>query len=175
MTLIRATTYVGIASVLSAWLAAAGGMSVSSENPQPRPRPVDTSTQALAHEVEAQASRLRTRLSAAPAPHEPLRNPFAFASREASRPARAGSTSSAAAPVLDANPPEPALTLAGLAERETAGGVERTAMITADSDELFMLVEGDTLGGRYRVKSIAAETVELTDLVTGATRRLSLR
>jgi hypothetical protein len=48
-------------------------------------------------------------------------------------------------------------------------------MITADSDELFMLIEGDTLGGRYRVKSVGADVVELTDLVTTATRRLALR
>ena len=40
-------------------------------------------------------------------------------------------------------------------------------MITADSDELFMLIDGDTLGGRYRVKSIGADAVELIDLVTG--------
>jgi hypothetical protein len=172
MTLTRATTYVGIASVLSAWLAGAGGLSVSPEITQPRPRPIDVATQDLANDVQTQASRLRTRLSAAPAPREPIRNPFAFASREVPRPARAGT---AVPQPADLNPPEPPLTLAGLAERETPDGVVRTALITSDSDELFMLVEGDTLGGRYRVKTIAAETVELTDLVNGATRRLTLR
>ena len=48
-------------------------------------------------------------------------------------------------------------------------------MITADSDELFMLIEGDTLGERYRVKAVGPEVVELIDLVTTATRRLTLR
>ena len=175
MTLTRATTYVGIASVLSAWLATAGGLSVSPASPHATPRPVDSATQALANEVQTQASRLRTRMSAAPAPHEPFRNPFAFGTREAPRPSRTASPTQTAAAALETNPPEPPLTLAGLAERETPAGVVRTAMITADSDELFMLVEGDSLGGRYRVTAIAAEAVELIDLVTGATRRLTLR
>ena len=48
-------------------------------------------------------------------------------------------------------------------------------MITADSDELFMLTEGETLGGRYRVKAVTETAVELIDLVTGASRRLVLR
>jgi hypothetical protein len=48
-------------------------------------------------------------------------------------------------------------------------------MITADSDELFMLSEGETLGGRYRVTAISETGVELIDLVTGASRRLVLR
>ncbi len=42
-------------------------------------------------------------------------------------------------------------------------------MITADSDELFMLIEGETLGGRYRVKTVGPDLVELTDLVTAGT------
>jgi hypothetical protein len=48
-------------------------------------------------------------------------------------------------------------------------------MITADSNELFMLVEGDVLGGRYKVKEVGADAVELTDLVTNAIRQLTLR
>jgi len=48
-------------------------------------------------------------------------------------------------------------------------------MITADSDELFMLTVGGTLGGRYRVTAISSDAVELSDLVTGGTRRLTLR
>jgi len=63
----------------------------------------------------------------------------------------------------------------GVAEKKTDQGSVRTAMITADSDELFMLTEGETLGGRYRVKTIGEDAVELTDLVTGASRRLALR
>jgi hypothetical protein len=174
MTPTRATTYVGLASVLVTWLAGAAGLSVTSNSPQPQPQRAETSaTQALADEVQAQASRLRGRLASAPAPREPFRNPFAFASR-AVRPAPS-SVATAQKPLVAALPGEPPLQLVGVAERETSTGTVRTAMITADSDELFMLVEGESMGGRYRVKSVGAETVDLTDLVTGATRRLALR
>jgi hypothetical protein len=72
-------------------------------------------------------------------------------------------------------PPEPPLQLAGVAEQETDGVTVRTAMITADSDELFMLTVGASLGGRYKVTAISSDAVELSDLVTGGTRRLALR
>ena len=72
-------------------------------------------------------------------------------------------------------PGEPPLHLVGIAERETPAGVIRTALITADSDELFMMLEGEMLGGRYRVKAVFPDAVELTDLVTDTPRRLSLR
>jgi hypothetical protein len=78
-------------------------------------------------------------------------------------------------PPTERGPGEPPLQLVGIAEHETPAGVVRTALITADSDELFMLVEGETLGGRYRVKTVFPEAVELTDLITSTARRLSLR
>jgi hypothetical protein len=176
MTPTRATAYVGLASVLVAWLAGAAVLSVTTSWPEPQAPRVETSpTQAIADEVQAQASRLRGRLAVAPVPREPLRNPFAFAPRTV----RAEHASAAAAPKplkpVSELPAEPPLQLVGVAERETPTGVVRTAMITADSDELFMLVEGDTLGARYRVKTVGADVVELADLVTGTTRRLALR
>jgi hypothetical protein len=174
MTPTRATTAVGLASVLVAWLAGAAGLSVTSSSHQPQVQRSETSaTQALADDIQAQASRLRSRLATAPAPRQPLRNPFTFATRVV-RPAQ-GLTTVAPKPLVTAPPGEPPLQLVGVAERETSAGTIRTAMITSDSDELFMLLEGETLGARYRVKTVAAESVELTDLVTGTTRRLALR
>jgi hypothetical protein len=176
MTPTRATAYLGLASVLVAWLAGAAGLSVAPSTPGPQPgRSERTSTQRLADEIQSQASRLRGRLATAPAPRQPARNLFAFAPR-AIRPSRAAAA--AIPPVLDRvpeSPGEPPLQLVGVAERDTPAGRVRTAMITADSDELYMLIEGDTLGGRYRVKAVGADVVDLTDLVTSGTRRLSLR
>jgi len=174
MTLLRATTYAGVASLLAAWLASASGVPAPSASPAPQPRPAVSATQALADDVQAQTARLRGRLAAAPAPRTPARNPFTFVTR-AERPL-AGSARPAptieAAPAL---PPEPPLQLVGVAEQEANGAIVRTAMITADSDELFMLTVGASLGGRYRVSAIAADAVELSDLITGGTRRLALR
>jgi hypothetical protein len=176
MTFTRATAYVGLASVLVSWLAGAAGLSVTPRPPAPQPpRAEAATTQALADEIQGQASRLRDRLAAAPLPHEPIRNPFAFAAR-AVRPSRSSATAAAKPAAAEAVPtPEPPLQLVGVAERTTPAGIVRTALITADSDDLFMLIDGDTLGGRYRVKAVSADAVELLDLVTGATRRLALR
>jgi hypothetical protein len=71
--------------------------------------------------------------------------------------------------------PEPPLSLIGVAEQQTPTGPARTAIVTADSDEIYMLKEGDVLGARYRVKAVGPDSLELTDLVTGAVRHLVLR
>jgi hypothetical protein len=176
MTPARATAYVGLASVLVAWLAGASGLTGSSSSPQPpAPRAETSATQVIANEVQLQASRLRVRLAAAPVPREPSRNPFTFASAVVHQPGATTTARKVAAPATPVPPPERPLQLVGVAEQETPTGAVRTAMITADSDELFMVAEGDTLGGRYRVKAVGQDVVELVDLVTSATRRLSLR
>jgi hypothetical protein len=170
----RATAYVGLSSVLAAWLATAAGLTVAPAQQEP-PAPVSSAhAQQLADEIQVQATRLRERLAAAPVPRQPFRNPFAFAPRIAATTRRAVSPAPAV-DAADAPPPEPPLQLVGVAERKTDTGSIRTAMITADSDELFMLTEGETLGGRYRVKAVTETAVELIDLVTGASRRLVLR
>jgi hypothetical protein len=172
----RATAYVGLALVLVAWLAGAAGIAVTSPSPQPQPGHVGVSaTQALADEVQAQASRLRARMARAPAPRTPVRNPFAFAKRTATPAQEPPGVLPKPLGPAQSGPGEPPLQLVGIAERETPAGVVRTALITADSDELFMMVEGDTLGGRYRVKTVFPDGVELTDLTTSMARRLSLQ
>jgi hypothetical protein len=174
MTPTRATAYVGLGSVLVAWLA--GAAAVGPGSPQyPTERPEISATQALANEVQSQTSRLRGRLAVAPAPREPSRNPFTFVSRTVKPTLVPTGTTGKSNATIPATPPEPPLQLVGVAERETPSGPVRTAMITADSDELFMLIEGETLGGRYRVKTVGPDLVELTDLVTAGTRRLTLR
>lgn len=172
----RATMYVGLALVMVAWLATASGVSVSPPRPRPQPSAPVSATQALADDVQAQASRLRERMSTAPVPRAPLRNPFAFATIPPARPADQPIVGLSQPREAAADTPsEPPLQLVGVAERQTPSGLVRTALLTADSDELFMLVAGDTLGGRYKVGAIDADAVDLTDLVSGATRRLVLR
>jgi hypothetical protein len=177
MTPKRSMGYVGLTFAAAAWLANAAGLSLNSSPPPPAStdRAELSSTQVIANEVQTQAVRLRNRLASAPAPRQPSRNPFAFAAPIARQPNAPTGTAGRTTIAQPSAPAEPPLQLIGVAERETPTGVVRTAMITADSDELFMLVEGDTLGARYRVKSVAPQAVELVDLVTTGTRRLALR
>ena len=174
MTSRRAVAYIGGASLLLAWLAAASG---DAQRPRqvraPAPAGDEAVVQTLATDVQAQAMRLRHRLAAAPAPR-PVRNPFAFEMRE---PRAARRAPPIAAPVVEAAPVpiEPVLMLVGIAEQNTATGLVRTAMISTDTDELLMMTEGQTIALRYRVAAIGADVVELTDVTTGATRRLSLQ
>jgi hypothetical protein len=176
MTAKRAAGILGGALLLAAWLSSAAGLmrqEPEAAPPAERDKPDDTVT--LAAEVQAQTLRLRNRLASAPAPHEPFRNPFAFSSRTA--PERKESAPPVAdAPAPEPGPPlEPAIELIGVAEKETAKGLARTAIIAALSGELFLVKEGETLAARYRVGPVSADAVELNDLLTGTVRRLALR
>jgi hypothetical protein len=177
MTFKRAAAYIGGASLLGAWLSSAAGLSTQFQAGPEQPNPVKTSgTETLAADVQAQAARLRERMASAPAPQEPVRNPFAFAVREVPRQRQAApSPSPILSPAPRASVVEPMLELIGVAEQQSEKGPVRTAMIVAESGELFMLKAGELLGATYRVKAIGAEAVELTDVATGAIRRLALR
>ena len=59
--------------------------------------------------------------------------------------------------------PEPLLQLVGVAADQSAEGAVRTAIITAEGGEMFMVKAGDSIGGRYKVESVGVDTVELTD------------
>jgi hypothetical protein len=162
--------------LLVAWLSSAGGL-MRQADPPPAARPVvPTDTSSVAAEVQAQTERLKNRLASAPAPQEPVRNPFMFAPRAAPerRPAAARADTETLAPVTGPLL-EPAIELIGVAEAASANGVVRTAIISALSGELFLVKEGETLASRYRVGAVAANAVELTDLLTGDVRRLALR
>ena len=167
----RAAAYLVGGILLAAWLASAAGVSMR-PRPAPLPRRSAEAAQldAVAANVQSQASRLRERLASAPALQAPVRNPFAFAAREAPAPAPKPQPVVATPAFIQRLIAEPELNLLGVAQE----GSVRTAMI-GSGDELLMVTEGQTVAGRYRVGKVGADAVDLIDLGTGATRRLSLR
>jgi hypothetical protein len=176
MTAKRAAAYSGAAMLLLAWLASAAGLvRQTPEEPEPERAPQPNSTSTIADEVHAQTLRLKARLASAPAPQEPVRNPFAFAARPSAerRPAARPAADDEPAPI--GPPAEPAIELIGVAENETPEGLSRTAIISALGGELFLVKEGETLAARYRVGSVSRDAVELNDLLLGTVRRLALR
>jgi hypothetical protein len=180
MTIRRAALYVVGGTLLLAYLAAADN-SPARHSGQPRDdsarRTAQAQPDALAADVRAQAVKLRDRLATAPAPDAHGRNPFGFGAPSephavgAPRGVRAATIENAPAPV----PPDPPLTLMGVAEDAPAGKVQRTAIIGGTGDELYMVTEGDSVAGRYQVTAIGADIVELKDLQTGGYRRLAMR
>jgi hypothetical protein len=177
MTANRAAAYCGGGLLLLAGLSYAGARGSQVPPAHEPARPVETAgTASIAADVQAQTARLKARLAEAPAPQEPARNPFAFASRDAVAPrGRRAMKPVEAEPQAPLVPAEPAIDLVGVAESQTPTGVVRTAIISALSGDLFLVKEGETIAARYRVKSVGSDAVELTDLTTGAVRRLALR
>jgi hypothetical protein len=172
MTPTRVVAYLGAGVLTLAWLSSAAGVGEQSPAPQRAPQPVQTAgTESLASEVQAQAARLRERLATAPTPQSPHRNPFAFAPRPEPRLVRP-ETANAPAPLPL---PDPPLFLVGIAEDKTPAGQERTAILTAEGGEMFMVKVGEAIGARYTVKAIGTDAIELTDLVTNSLRRIALR
>jgi hypothetical protein len=175
MTPTRAAAYLGCATLCAAWLASAAGVGEKPVDPVAGPQPVQSSgTETLAEDVQAQALRLRERLATAPAPRQPSRNPFAFAPK-AAPPSRASASPASKAVAPPVVFPEPVLLLVGVAADQTAAGLLRSAIITAEGGEVFIVKTGDFIGGRYRVEAIGADAVELSDRTNGAVRRLALR
>ena len=175
MTAKRAAAYSGAALLLLAWLASAAGLvRQAPHTPEPEHASQPDVTSLLAAEVQAQALRLKTRMASAPAPQEPLRNPFTFSPRPAERRAPQARPVTEEAPAIGP-PAEPAIELIGIAEDETPDGVARTAIISALGGELFLVKEGETLAARYRVGAVSSDAVELNDLLLGTVRRLALR
>jgi hypothetical protein len=174
----RVAACIGFGTLLVAWLASAIGVSPSPRQARaPRPNPDDARVVALASDVQSQAARLRKRLASPAALQPPSRNPFTFAARERWRrdPQPAEAAAAAAPDALAPAATEPMLALIGIAEDKADGGVVRTAMITGEAEDLFLVVRGDSVAGRYEVVAIGADAVELKDLTTGAIRRLALR
>lgn len=173
----RIAAYLGGGCLLAAWLASAASTSrQAAVEPPPPSVPATSNTEALAAGVQAQAARLRQRIAGAPAPAAPARNPFVFAARELVPAPRLAPRRIEPGPATDAPvPAEPQFELVGVAEEQSANGIVRTAMITGDGDELFMLTEGQVLAGRYRVTVVGSDVVQLESLTTGAIRRLALR
>jgi hypothetical protein len=175
MTFRRAALYVGGASLLVAWFSSAASLSFRSPGPQVLhvEHPVAL-TDGLAGRLQVQRQLLRQRLAAAPVPQQPVRNPFAFRPRavRSAPPPPVERTPVAAAPL---SPPEPVLTLIGVAERTRDAGAERTAMIATEAGQLILARVGDLVLQRYKVTAIGADAAELSDVATGGVRRIALQ
>ena len=172
----RVATWMFGAAVLGAWLASAASDTGQRHETKAAAPAVPNAVDRLAADVQTQAVRLRHRLDTAPAPQPPLRNPFTFAPRVQAvpRPARVAATSiPLSAP--PAEPAEPMLELIGIAEKQAAEALVRTAMISNDSGDLIIVTVGQRLVGVYDVTAIGHDAVELKHATTGAIRRLSLR
>jgi hypothetical protein len=139
------------------------------------PHPAAPGPDAIAVEVRSQAARLHARISQAPAPDLNPRNPFAFVA--APRPLRPNAAMVHAAVVDEpaAVAPPPALVLMGIAEEGTPTAPRRTAILSAQGDDIVMVTEGQLLLGRYKVTKISVDAVELEEVATKAYRRLALQ
>jgi hypothetical protein len=105
---------------------------------------------------------------------EPQRNPFRFAERPIPAPAsRDLAAVVEAPPPIDVPPPGPHVSVAGIAEEQLEGRVERTAILSSPMGVLLVHV-GDTVLDDYRVNLIEAESVELVRVSDGTSTRLTL-
>ena len=182
----RAVAIVTSTGMILTWLA-----TVASPRPEPalspppvaqvragatgRPDPTD----ALSFDVERESARLRVRMAEAPAPRRSGRDPFRFAERRPVEPARVRVQRSVHQPSMDlaAQTPvaaPPAIKLIGVAERATADGTVRTAVLSGAAD-VFLVGVNEQVLGRFTVVAIAAEAVEVVDSTTGQSLRLAMR
>ena len=162
------------ATVLAGWLASspssnAPASTAVSRPPSPRP---DAQP---ANDIEQQATRLQSRLRAERAYSEPQRNPFRFADREAAGPQIGERASIPELPTepVDVGPVAPPVSVAGIAEEQIDGRVERTAILSSPLGVLLVR-EGEEILGYYRVTRIEGEAVEVVGLADGVPLRLTL-
>jgi hypothetical protein len=161
------------ATVLAGWLASSPPSNApttgrtAASNPAPRRR-VEAAT-----DIAEQAAHLQSRMQVARAYTEPQRNPFRFAERRS-----AAFSPREPAPVVEAPPPiavapaGPRVSVAGIAEEQLEGRLERTAILSSPMGVL-LVHEGDTVLDDYRVGRIEAESVELVRLSDGTSTRLT--
>jgi len=163
------------ATVLAGWLASAPPSSApggaASTAPQRPGAASETSS-----DIEVQAMRLQARAPAERRFTEPRRNPFRFDGR----PSTASTPREAAA--LESREPEqpaiveparPVVSVAGIAEDQVDGRIQRTAVLSSPAGVLLVR-EGEEVLGRYRVARIESEAVELVERASGETLRLTL-
>jgi hypothetical protein len=160
------------ATVLAGWLASSppsntpttGTTRASSAEPRRR-APAAT-------DIAEQAARLQSRMQVARAYAEPQRNPFRFAERVSAAP-NPGQQVAEVTPPIDVTPPGPRISVAGIAEEQRDGRIERTAILSSPMGVL-LVHEGETILDYYRVGTIEAETIELVRLSDGTSTRLTL-
>jgi hypothetical protein len=155
------------ATVLAGWLASSEPSSVPTTGRTAASTPAPRRRAEAATDIEEQAARLQSRLQVARAYTEPHRNPFRFAERPSPAPSsREFAPAIEAPPPIDVAPPGPRVSVAGIAEEQLEGRIERTAILSSPMGVL-LVHEGDTVLDEYRVGRIEAESVELVRLSDG--------
>ena len=159
---------VGGGGILATWLAVSPNPGAPAASPAAELRRQAAATRP--DELNAQAARLRDRRGA-PTLRPSTRNPFRFNSAKPSPPAaplRDRTIEPAPEPAAPAGPPQPLLTLSGIAQKSG----KRTAII-AGGAQLYLVSEGDSVAGLYTVVNVEPEAVLLRD-ASGAEQRLVL-
>lgn len=161
------------ATVLAGWLASSEPSNSPTSGARPASNPAPRRRVDAATDIQEQADHLQSRLQVARAYTEPQRNPFRFAERPSPAP-----NPRQPAPVVEPPPPfavapaGPRVSVAGIAEEQLEGRVERTAILSSPMGVL-LVHEGDTVLDDYRVGRIEAESVELVRLSDGESTRLT--
>ena len=155
---------------------AGGGRNVDQSRDNRAERAADAHRRHARAALADEISRLHEHLRPSAAPRQPGRNLFSFLPRQA--PVAPSSPPSLQKPALSesiaARPAAPVMKLSGIAEDVTAGGVVRTAIISAFG-QLFVVKEGELVTERYRVTRISADVAELSDVMDGTVVRIALR
>ena len=162
------------ATVLAGWLASSPASNAPASTAASRP-PSPRRDAQPASDIEQQATRLQSRLRAERAYSAPQRNPFRFAAREAADAdiAERAAIAELSAPPVDLAPSAPAVSVAGIAEEQIDGRVERTAILSSPLGVLLVR-EGEEILGYYRVTRIEGEAVEVVGLADGVPLRLTM-
>lgn len=161
------------ATVLAGWLASSPSSNAPASTVVSRP-PSPRRDAQPASDIEQQATRLQSRLRAERAYSAPQRNPFRFAAREADADtSERAAIPELSAPPVDLAPAAPAVSVAGIAEEQIDGRVERTAILSSPLGVLLVR-EGEEILGYYRVTRIEGEAVEVVGLADGVPLRLTL-
>src|SRR5687767_12285034 len=124
MTIRKAAVYVGCGSLLVAWFSSAASVSLNrgARSAAPTAEPGASPIEHIAADVQQQSRRLRDRLASSPSAPQPRRNPFAFHVAPP-RVEAVRRVQPIVAPPAPIEPPEPALTLIGVAEQNRPQGM----------------------------------------------------
>ncbi len=167
-------------ALLVSWLSVPASPTPGTAPPRPATpavaSPPDRAVE-LAGEVARETDRLGQRLAEAPRPSRRGRDPFAVAPIAAPTPAR---RLRHLPPPVEALPADGApigsplaLRLIGIAERHAGETVQRTAILSGQSD-VYIVTTGDQVLGRFAVVAVGADAVELRETATDLLVRLAL-
>ena len=172
----KSTAVISGAGLLATWFFSMPAVQPSANNPSsPAARAPQASAATI--DIQQEAARLQVRNHQAPRYSETSRNPFRFGARPASdsRPSgTSGPPPVAQAPAVPVAPPQPRMSLEGIATDVVEGQEQRTAILNTDSG-VVLAKEGEQVAGQFRVVKIAADAVELVNLTDGSVLRVALR